>query len=396
MVELYEYSSLEKLVHLAIKAESQLSKKISSKNSHNDDYYQSSWKNKNKVSSKTFASNFVKESTYHPRDSKPCTITPKSSTKTSSKKCFKCLGFGHIAVDCPTKRTIMVKGGQVVSEYSDQSSRSNSSPLSKTPSDNECEIPFEGDILVIRRMLGTIPKPLDDTQRENIFHTRCIINNKLCSMIIDGGSSANVASTRVVEKLGLPTISHTKPYKLQWLSGEGEIMVNKQVLIIFSIGKYKDEVLFDVVPMEATHILLGRLWQYDRQVLHDGLTNKMIFTFQGHRVILKPLSPKEVHEDQLKMKTKRGNEKEKERKDKLSHTISSSTTKSIMLTQSMLQLAPPRCPSSLSFSLPKVSTYTPSLLKNVRNDFQTPPKGFHLLRGFSSKRFFIPKQSFQT
>jgi len=53
----------------------------------------------------------------------------------------------------------------------------------------------------------------------------------------------------------------------------------------------------------------------------------MTFTFQGHKVILKPLSPKEVHQDQLKMKTKRENEKEKERKDKLSHNISSSTTK---------------------------------------------------------------------
>ena len=128
-------------------------------------------------------------------------------------------------------------------------------------------------------------------------------------MIIDGGSCANVVSPRVVEKLGLPTISHTKPYKLQWLSVEGEIMVNKQVLINFAIGKYKDEVLCDIVPMEATHILLGRPWQYDTQVLHDGPTNKMTFTFQGHKVILKPLSPKEVHEDQLKMKTKRERKK---------------------------------------------------------------------------------------
>jgi len=218
-------------------------------------------------------------------------------------------------------------------------------------------------------MLRTIPKPLDDTQKENIFHTHCLINNNLCSMIIDWGSCANVASTRVVENLGLPTISHTKPYKLQLLSVEGEIMVNKQVLITFAIGKYKDEVLCDVVPMEATHILLGRPWQYDRHVLHDGLTNKMTFTFQGHKVTLKPFSPKEVHEDQIKMKTKRENEKKKERKDKLSHKVSSFTTKSIMLTHAMLQIAPPRCPSSLSFSLPKVSTYTPSWLKNVRNDF---------------------------
>jgi len=51
-------------------------------------------------------------------------------------------------------------------------------------------------------MLGTNPKALEETQKENIFHTHCLINNKLCSMIIDGGSCANVASKRVVEKLG--------------------------------------------------------------------------------------------------------------------------------------------------------------------------------------------------
>jgi len=89
-----------------------------------------------------------------------------------------------------------------------------------------------------------------------------------------GGSCANVASTRVAEKLELSTISHTKPYNLQWLSEKGEIMVNKHVLITFAIGKYKDEILCDVVPMEATHILLGRPWQYDRQILHDGHTNR--------------------------------------------------------------------------------------------------------------------------
>ena len=124
----------------------------------------------------------------------------------------------------------------------------------------------------------------------------------------------------MVDKLGLPTISHAKPYKLQWLSEEGEIIVNKKVLIAFSIGKYKYEVLCDVVPMKATHILLGRPRQYDRQVLHDGLTNKMNFNFLGHNVILKPFSPKEVYEDQIKMK-KRENEKEQERNDKPSHKI---------------------------------------------------------------------------
>ena len=126
-----------------------------------------------------------------------------------------------------------------------------------------------------------------------------------------------MASTRVVDKLGLPTISHTKPYKLKWLSEVGEIVVNKQVLIHFSIGKYKDEVLCDVVPMEATHVLLVRPWQYDRKVFHDGFTKKLSFDFHGHKVTLKSLCPREVHEDQILMKKKRESEKEKSPKPTL-------------------------------------------------------------------------------
>ena len=60
VVELYEYSSLEKLVHLAIKVESQILKKTYFKTTHNDGFYHSSWKEKNKTSSKTFPSNLWK------------------------------------------------------------------------------------------------------------------------------------------------------------------------------------------------------------------------------------------------------------------------------------------------------------------------------------------------
>jgi len=62
-----------------------------------------------------------------------------------------------------------------------------------------------------------------------------------------------------VEKLNLPTISHPRHYKLQWLSEDREIKVTNQVILSFSIGKYKDEMLRDVVPIEASHILLGSL-----------------------------------------------------------------------------------------------------------------------------------------
>ena len=88
---------------------------------------------------------------------------------------------------------------------SKKSSHASSSSHSRASSENESESPLEGDLLVVRRLLGQVSQPFDESQRENIFHTRCLIQNNICSLIVDAGSCANVASTRVVDKLGLPT-----------------------------------------------------------------------------------------------------------------------------------------------------------------------------------------------
>ena len=111
-------------------------------------------------------------------------------------------------------------------------------------------------------------------------------------MIIDGRSCTNVASARLVKKMNLETKPHPRPYKLQWLSEEGELRVDKQVEIQFSIGKYKDKILCDVIPMEASHVLLGKPWQFDRKAHHDGHKNKYIFYHDNRKVTLVPLSPK--------------------------------------------------------------------------------------------------------
>jgi hypothetical protein len=139
-------------------------------------------------------------------------------------------------------------------------------------------------------------------------------------MIIDGGSCTNVASTILIEKLNLPTLKHSRPYKLQWLNDCGEVRVDRQVLVTFSIGKYLDEVLCDVVPMHAGHILLGRPWQYDRRVTHNGFKNMYSFVKGGKTIKLTPLTPSQVYEDQLKLKSevahKRKSENESDQKRK--------------------------------------------------------------------------------
>jgi hypothetical protein len=74
-------------------------------------------------------------------------------------------------------------------------------PLPEDACDDDVEYPVEGESLVARRALSAQVKEDDVEQlRKNIFHTRCHINNKECSMIIDGGSCTNVVKPRFYKK----------------------------------------------------------------------------------------------------------------------------------------------------------------------------------------------------
>ena len=85
----------------------------------------------------------------------------------------------------------------------------------------------------------------------------------------------------------------------------------------FTIGKCKDVVLCDVAPVEACHILLGKPWQIERNVKHHQKTNKISFVHKGHKIKLAPLSPpKEASEDQVKLRNKIEDEREKRQNKK--------------------------------------------------------------------------------
>jgi len=94
----------------------------------------------------------------------------------------------------------------VIGSISDSSSWHSSSSSSEEDQEH-IEYALEEDLLIVKLLD-------EETQRENIFHTRYLINGHTCSLIIDGGSCTNVASSRLVQKLSLETTPHPKPYKL--------------------------------------------------------------------------------------------------------------------------------------------------------------------------------------
>jgi len=70
--------------------------------------------------------------------------------------------------------------------------------------EEECfEEADEGELLALRRALSGQKAPNHEEQTKNIFYRRCTIHGCVCSLIVDGGSGANVASTTLVDKLQL-------------------------------------------------------------------------------------------------------------------------------------------------------------------------------------------------
>nr|KYP34614.1 hypothetical protein KK1_044413 [Cajanus cajan] len=264
-VELLPYRDLDDLVQLCIRVKQQHLRKNTLKDkTQASSYIKKDYKREGQYDSSKNSSKGQEKEIEKEKDKNKSVVT--SSSKTSDVKCFKCLGRDHIASQCPTKKVMILRGQDIYSSF-DESSSTTLSDSETSEEDHPIEklYPVDGDLLMVKRLLGSQPCPTSLSQRENIFHTR-----------------------------SLTTIPHPHPYKLHWLNEGEELEVNQQVKVKFSIGDYKDKVLCDVIPMEACHILLGRPWQFDKHTIHDGLTNKISFTHKNKEIVFNPLTPPQV------------------------------------------------------------------------------------------------------
>lgn len=146
--------------------------------------------------------------------------------------------------------------------------------------------PEVGEALVL---LKPVKEATDQTQQKALFRTICKSRGKCCKLIIDNDSTDNLVSTEMVEKLELKHSKHPNPYRVSWLQNGHQFLVDEQSEVEFQIGRYKEKFICDIMSMDVCHILLGRPWQYDRKVVHDGLTNCYKFVKDGIKHMLVPI-----------------------------------------------------------------------------------------------------------
>nr|GEY56409.1 uncharacterized protein [Tanacetum cinerariifolium] len=97
---------------------------------------------------------------------------------------------------------------------------------------------------------------------------------------------------------------HPSPYVILWLNQGKGVHVSHQVLLSLSIGRsYTDKIWCDVLLMDACHMLLGRPWQFDRRVIHDGYRNTYYFIHNNQKLVLAPISPSSQSNKSLPLST---------------------------------------------------------------------------------------------
>ena len=120
----------------------------------------------------------------------------------------------------------------------------------------------------------------------SIFQTCVSCQGRLCTIIIDGGSSLNIASQELVEKLNLSIERHPNSFRVAWINGTS-ISVSCRCLVTFLFGKdFEECVWWDVLPIKVSHIILGRLWLFDIRVQHDGYETTCTLIRDGREKIL--------------------------------------------------------------------------------------------------------------
>lgn len=93
----------------------------------------------------------------------------------------------------------------------------------------------------------------------------------------------------MVDKLKLKILAHVSPHKISWLKKSQNYMVDERAWVDFEIGDYKDRILCEIIPLDAYHLLLAHLWEFDVKAQHECDENTYLIAKNGKKYKMDPL-----------------------------------------------------------------------------------------------------------
>ncbi|XP_034896397.1 uncharacterized protein [Populus alba] len=207
----------------------------------------------------------------NPNQNTNMNLNPNPYARPAPGVCYRCRKPGHLSNTCPDRRRLV---NWIEGEGGDPEA------TGEDAGEDDC---YEGVEFaeedgkrincVVQRVLYT-PRQEDAGQWNNIFRSYCTVSQK------------NFVARGLVEHLKLPTEKHPTPYTIGWIKKGPTVKVTEICRVPISIGKiYKDDVVCDVIDMDASHVLLGRPWQYD-------VDNTYLFTWGSHKIAMAPYKRK--------------------------------------------------------------------------------------------------------
>ncbi|KAK8933568.1 hypothetical protein KSP39_PZI015465 [Platanthera zijinensis] len=206
----------------------------------------------------------------------------------SGPQCYRCSRRGHYAAQCPMRNLLIEDEDD---ESVDPVRETEGDIVATVEEDWESDAERSLELGVIRRLLHT-PRSEDDWRRTTIFYTYFQSAGGPCKLAIDGGSCVNIVAKKALERMQVTPEPHPQPYRVLWVD-KSAIQVTQRCLVPLRLASFEDKIWCDVIPMDVAHVLLGRPWLYDRDVMCFGRSNTCVFYDRGRKITLTPTLPKD-------------------------------------------------------------------------------------------------------
>lgn len=142
------------------------------------------------------------------KDSAKPKVEDKGKLNLGHTRCFKCNGIGHLSNTCPNKRALVFQNS--VEKWDEEEKDEDFDKGQEEDCDYISNIGRKyiqvevshGEPLDKIKGLDTQVYGIDPSiKRENIFHTKCHVGDKVCNLIIDSGSCTNMSCNHLTRKV---------------------------------------------------------------------------------------------------------------------------------------------------------------------------------------------------